>query len=65
MMARLRTSDFKQRVMKLPQLCGSLALNAIEQFDKGASSHSGLLGLAHLRRSHHLHGFGDLRRTAD
>ena len=41
------------------------ALDAIEQARERRRRDRRLLRLAHLRRRHHLHGLGDLRRAAD
>jgi hypothetical protein len=51
-------------MLKIRGMLDGMALHAIEQLPEGARGQRGLLRLAHLRSSHHLHRSGDLTRTA-
>ena len=55
----------EQRMREVDRARRRLPLDAVQQSDERPHVDGGLLRLAHLRRGHHLHGLGDLRRAAD
>src|SRR5262249_14741080 len=56
---------FQQRMGKSAHSGCCFALDAIKHPHEGTPCQGSLLGLTHLRRRHHLHGFGDLRGATD
>ena len=63
--ALLDGAHLQQRMLEIDRPRRRLPLHAIQEAEERPHVDGGLLGLAHLRRGHHLHGLGDLCRAAD